>query len=476
MFELLVNHSSGQPRFDGVAANNMTPSLPWRWDATRCLNASTMHYNEFAHRVGVLPALETFSTGNVTASLLPMRGRKQTCYREWVSMTVLAEPCVSHSRFFARDAPRSGRDRTACGIASHGRWRTPFAPDALATLSAQPFPTLDRLMSGYRHADAVKRIIRQFQIEKVRVSDQQTALMVVLALSRLPAVSGRLVFDKGGRVRRQSFVRLYIPGNSFLRALLAKFVALMRGMPQHYDRGTHTMVRYVFSTHGDYYLNAVGAAPSDLDAALPIRLEHGADGERVLSEVVYQYVARDALCAAGGSASRSPPPSLAAVSAVAPAASMSGVLTRALQIRDLAAFEPGALRNCSAAFVERLAASLVPGGSLLVQLRAPVMQMPPETEPRVVRRFETDFLAAARDRRPGRGSGELVLLPQPWGATKVDVTGHTQCVIVPHFPEEAATFTTPSLADGCDDRMSTQQLWYFALAAVMRMRNASAVL
>ena len=335
-------------------------------------------------------------------------------------------------------------------------------------------------------------------------------MLLLLAMSRLPFVNADVQTaggggppsskrqEAGGRgaepTHRQSFVRLYVPGNSYLRAALSKFVAIMRGMPRHYDRATHTMVRYVFTSHGDYYLNAKQLGR--LGAEVPIVLEHGADGERVFFEVVFEFVSGDEACPPNAD----PNLPLHAISMmmnesqrvgitrqrVAP---MSAAFIRSIAILDAWRLTPQELERCTTEFLSRLSESIAPAGGrgrgagrggLIIHQRTPRAQMrmrnaQPMWEVARLQyvAYEAEYLAPL-ERRLGVGTtspGQLRFgsVPASWDVDVLDSRGHTQCLVVGHYPEPATGFNVRLAGrTTCDDRASAQSWWLFSLAALLR--------
>ena len=417
--------------------------LPWRWHAVRCLDRSSMERRAFGFRLGVLPELRRVKQG--------VRGRG-----------------------------------TGCVVASRGHWATPFAADAFSNLARASFPHLRRLIGALASPtpsddatrmpspsvdDAMARFAARGATGKWRVADHQIARLLLVALSRLaPVATPILAFN--GSVVTQSFVRLYLVGNSHARGTLAKFVALMRGMPQHYDRGTHTMVRYVVTTHGDYYLNARHLAP--LDAQIPIRLRYSRD-ERVCFEIVYEYVAGDKACPPGAD------PILpffgvnSSSSSSAPThntARMSAVLMRTLYIGIMKNLSQGDIDRCRRAHVTGLRRALAPGAAagLLVQQLQPREQLYLQRQtPGYLDAYERNYLA---ELRVAADAPRVAVMPPAWDLQIVDLRGHSSCIVLPHFPEQATHFfEDPPTAKGrnCEDRLSAQTWWIFALTTILRL-------
>ena len=437
---------SAAPSIDPGAPRSAFP-LPWRWHATRCLEASRVDYDLLATRLGVLPELARLSAPRGSC------GSLARCVKSWLS---------GHPQPFDRNR------LTGCTVASRGVWQTPFSSGAFATLAAASYPELRRRIASLAGSsaatpggvdDLMARIAARGARRKWRVADRQIATLLVLALSRMPPVTVP-VFDVTGSLTNQSVVRLYVPGNSFMRSCLAKFVALMRGMPQHYDRGTHTIVRYVFTSHGDYYLNAVALGP--LEAEVPIRLAHGAD-EKVFFEVVYEFFWGDKACSA------KKPPAIPLLVPKSPR-SMSAVLMRSMFIGTMNQRSDVELRRCAREYVPMLYRMLVPRGGLLVQQLTPDQQLRHQIDaPTRLHAYERDYLdPLRRSQNRAPATKYFMTAPAAWDVQLTDLRGHSACIVLNHFPDQPTHFNYPWHSRNCEDRLAAQSWWIFALSVLLR--------
>jgi hypothetical protein len=90
-------------------------------------------------------------------------------------------------------------------------------------------------------------------IAKEKVTLEQSRLMMFAGLSRLKRVSVTVQLPSQNSSSTQRAIRIFITGNSFLRALVSSFGGIMRNQNRYFDRGSHQIIRYVFTNLGDYY-------------------------------------------------------------------------------------------------------------------------------------------------------------------------------------------------------------------------------
>ena len=458
-------------------------ALPWRWNATHCLPESRMHLDEFGDRLGVLPELESLTTGDVTVTGEPLAVRASECFSYWPSMNATSKlrMCGDGPRLKPRPLPVPGRDRAGCGTASRGVWHTPFATSAFAELANATFPELTEVLaklggpsnqsssapsaSPPTLEQVIAGIAARGEKEQWRLDVRQAAMTLVLALSRLPPTQSPVVTTtaSGATTEMQSFVRVLLPGSSYARGQFAKAVALMRGMAQHYDQRIHTMIRYVFTSHGDYYVLLPRMAHV---TEVPIRLAIDPT-ERVFFELVFEFQWQDKLCRAG----RRPTVALWSSTTRDRNATIpfSAIFVRAVISRNVAADGARTMSVCATATLAHLRQALVPSRGMIVQYQTPLVQMQiQDASPAQVMAREAhwlDTLRAMMVRRSAAASVANVTIvaavPAAWDVIRADGHGHGQCILKEGY------FTTPILTHNCEDAASAQVWWYFSLAALL---------